>query len=622
MCAIVGFAGPGDRQDLSAMLEAVAHRGPDGEGQFHEPDQRLFLGHRRLAIIDLADGEQPMWDADRSVCVVFNGEIYNHRELRVELEAKGHRFLTDHSDTEVLIHGYREWGTDLPSRLNGMFAFCIYDAGRRLLFLARDRFGEKPLYFARQGKLFAFASELTAIARHSEFEARLDQRSLQKFFAYGFIPAPNALLQNTSKLPGGHAMQFDLESGALRIWKYWGFKLEPDEACLHRREDDLVEELREHLFRAVERRLVADVPLGFFLSGGIDSSAIVAAAKQFMPAHDIRTFTLGFSEPSFDESGHARSVAAALGVQQDIEWLDLDRAREDIPRLLSRLDEPSCDASVLPTHLLSQFTRRHVKVSLSGDGGDELFAGYDPFSALAPAALYEACIPKPLHGLIQSLAQNLPVSTRNISLDFKIKRTLAGLDYPRSMWNPVWMSAADPKLLKNLFEDALPAEDLYSEAIDVWEAGKGQSLVDQSLDFYTNFYLQDGILNKVDRATMMASLESRAPFLDNDLVAFCQRLPHQLKFKNGCKKYLLKRAMSGLLPSEIIDRPKKGFGLPSGQWLKSYPATPPLETISGVRMQAVGDIWQAHRQGRADHRIFLWGWLSLQSVAYGAGVQP
>ncbi len=613
MCGIVGFIGPGDETDLAAMMAALAHRGPDGSGAWRDPDHPVFLGHQRLAIIDVADGAQPMWNAEGSIGVVFNGEIYNHRELRQTLEQLGYRFRTDHSDTEVLIHGYSAWGEDLPSRLNGMFAFCIHDRTKRRLFLARDRFGEKPLYYARQGQNFLFASELSAIARHRRFSARLKTRSVQKFLAHGFLPAPNTILEDCHKLPGGSSMTVEVATGEIRVRDYWTFRLKTDLSWLERPEDDLVEELRGHLFEAVRRRLISDAPLGFFLSGGVDSSAVVAAASRFLPPDRISTFTLGFSEPSFDESEPARRVAEAFGTRHHVETLDLDTARDSVMDILGRLDEPSGDASILPTALLARFTRKQVKVALSGDGADELFAGYDPFRALAPARLYGACVPRPLHAILRGAVGRLPVSNANMSLDFKLRRTLAGLSYPPALWNPVWLGPVDPRFMTELFEEPLAPEELYSEAIDAWNRSDSSSLVDRSLEFYTRFYLPDGILNKVDRATMMSSLESRAVFLDNDLVDFCQKLPRQFKLRGGQRKYLLKKALTRLVPDEILSRPKKGFGAPTAKWLRTLPTVPPFEPIAGVCLAPVEKAWRDHRRGAADHRLFLWSWLSLQS---------
>ena len=617
MCGITGFFGRGGPGDLDAMTQALVHRGPDGAGAYHDPDHRVFLGHRRLAIIDVAGGVQPMWDADGQVCIVYNGEIYNHAALRRDLERRGRVFRTSHSDTEVLIQGYLEWGRELPTHLNGMFAFCIYDRRACTLFLARDRFGEKPLYYAQQAGTFLFASELSAIAAHGCFSTRLARRSVQKFFAYGFIPAPHAIFEDCAKLPGGCTMEFDIAAQTVRVDRYWRFGLEPDPSWLERPEDELVEELRALLFQAVERRLIADTPVGFFLSGGLDSSAVLAAAGRFLPRDQLRAFTLGFSEASFDESGPAKEVAEALGAIHALEQVDLETARACTLDILARLDEPSGDASVLPTALLAQFTRREVKVALSGDGADELFAGYDPFSALVPARLYQAFVPRPLHVLLREAVRRLPASDRNMSLDFKLQKTLSGLSHRPALWNPVWLAPVDPEFMRDIMHEPLTSEELYSEAISLWEANATGNLVDRTLDFYTNLYLQDGILNKVDRATMMFSLESRAVFLDNDIVTFCQKLPSQLKLRGGRRKHLLKRALEGLVPPEVIRRRKKGFGMPTAKWLRSLPESPPLAAVAGVRMSRVAKAWGDHRTGAADHRQFLWSWLSLQSFASG-----
>ena len=617
MCGIAGFAGRGDQADLAAMTAALAHRGPDGEGRFADAEARVFLGHRRLAVIDRAGGEQPMWNADHSVGIVFNGEIYNHRELRAQLEARGRVFRSSHSDTEVLVHGYEEWGETLPSRLNGMFAFAIYDRSRKRLFLARDRFGEKPLYYYCGHQLFAFASELSALKHHSGFSERISARSLQKFFAFGYIPAPDALYEGVAKLPGGSHLTLDLASGEQRVCAYWRFRLEPDESLTDAAEERLAEELRHLLSQAVQRRLMSDVPLGIFLSGGIDSASVLAAAAQHLPAATIKTFTVGFAEPSFDESDAARQTAEFIGSTHAAGVLDLATARRLIPEVLQRLDEPLADPSIIPTYLLSRFTRQQVTVALSGDGGDELFASYDPFRALAPAQHYHRLVAQPLHRGLRHLTELLPISAANMSWDFKLRRALTGLSYAPNLWNPVWTAPVEPAAMADLFLEPLRLEDIYGDAIALWEEDKHKSVVDKTLEYYTNFYLQDDILAKVDRASMAHSLESRAVFLDNDLVAFCQRLPARFKYRAGQRKYLLKRAVAPLLPSAVTERPKKGFGMPIAAWLRSM--SPPRMTtaIDGINQLWIDDAWRAHRAGERDHRLLLWCWLTLQGVVTG-----
>ena len=611
MCGIAGFIGDGNRADLLAMTNALVHRGPDGEGFFVDESQAIFLGHRRLVILDPAGGRQPMWNEDGRIGVVFNGEIYNHLELRRELEGRGHVFRTDHSDTEALVHGYEEWGEKLPGRLNGMFAFAIIDRVRGRLFLARDRFGEKPLYYAHRNNLFAFASELTALARHPGIAARPSLPALQKLFAYGYIPAPNAYYEGTRKLPGGHFLSFDLRSGALAVKAYWRFRIEPDEALGERDEPRLVEELRHLLGQAVKRRLISDVPLGLFLSGGIDSGSVLALAARAGPAGQLKTFTIGFSEPSFDETPFAREMARAVGSDHRERRLDLDSARGLIPAVLGRLDEPLADPSILPTYLLSAFTRESVTVALSGDGGDELFAGYDPFRALAPASLYARMVPRGLHRGLRRLADLLPISTRNMSFDYKLRRALGGLSYRPALWNPVWMAPVQPEMIGELLETSARPEEIYAEAVALWDdATPGKHDIDRTLEFYSCLYLQDNILAKVDRAAMMNSLESRAVFLDNDVVEFCRRLPHTFKLRGGQRKYLLKKAMAGYLPRSILRRPKKGFGIPLASWLRQLPAEP-MPHAAGVNGEVLERWWSEHRAGKADHRLALWAALSL-----------
>ncbi len=512
------------------------------------------------------------------------------------------------------MHGYEEWGADLPLRLNGMFAFAIYDRPRQRLFLARDRFGEKPLYYSHRPGLFAFASELSAMLCHPEIGRSIDIRALQKFFAYGYMPAPNALYEHSRKLPGGCHLTFDIASGSLRVGRYWQFAITPDESLGDDAEAGLAEELRHLLLQAARRRLMSDVPLGIFLSGGIDSSSVLAAVSDHLPSEQIETFTIGFTEPSFDESAQARAVAAAFRTRHHEQILDLAAAQGMMEGVLRHLDEPLGDASILPTYLVCRFARTRVTVALSGDGGDELFAGYDPIKALQPAQLYEHLVPRPLHRGFRRLAELLPASTRNMSLDFKIRRGLTGLSYPRALWNAVWLGSVEPDTMADLFEAPIRPEELFEEAIALWNRDPRLGVLDRTLEFYTNLYLQDDILTKSDRASMMSSLEGRAVFLDNDIVAFCQRLPGRFKYRNGERKYLLKKAVAPLLPREVLRRRKKGFGIPVAKWLRALPAAPPLPPIAGVKTRWVEQCWRDHRAGRSDHRLFLWSWLSFQSL--------
>jgi len=612
MCGIAGFAGHGDIEIVKAMTRALVHRGPDGDGYFISSSPPVAFGHRRLAILDLPGGAQPMWNENRQVVVIFNGEIYNHLELRAELTRRGHVFATSHSDTEVLVHGWEEWRRELPAKINGMFAFAIWDQRESTLFLARDRFGEKPLYYAHRGDRFVFASELTALLHHPSVARDLDRLALKKFFAYGYLPAPHTPYKACRKLPAGHHLTFDLKSGAVDLRRYWQFTLEPDESLRDCDEPRLLEQLRHLLSEAVRRRLISDVPLGVLLSGGIDSSSVLAFAAQHTDPANLKSFTIGFTEPTYDESGFARMAAQAVGSRHHERTLDLAAARDLIAPVLTRMDEPLGDPSLLPTYLLASFAREHVTVALSGDGGDELFAGYDPFAALAFARIYDACVPRPLHRGLRRLSELLPISTENMSVDFKIRRALTGLSYPAYVRMPAWMGPLEADAVGELFQEPIAVEDLYSEAISVWQDNRTGSAVDRMLEFFTRLYLQDNILTKVDRASMMVSLESRAVFLDNDLVDFCRRLPNRFKYRNGTSKYLLKKAVAPLLPDSIVRRRKKGFGIPVAQWLLSVPPVPPSAPVADIDVGIALRYWREHRQHRREHRLFLWCWLAVQ----------
>lgn len=614
MCGLAGFVGAGTLAQLRAMGAAIVHRGPDGEGIEVDARRGVHLLHRRLAILDLEGGAQPMWNEDRSVGVIFNGEIYNHLELRRALAAKGHAFRSDHADTEVLVHGYEEWGEELPSRLNGMFAFAIYDVARARLFLARDRFGKKPLYHACRPGLFAFASELTALLAHPGIEPRVDRRSLQKLFAYGFIPSPRTLYEDVYRLPGGHQMVFDLaDPGAARLRRYWEFAIEPPAGIPDRPEAVWGEELRHLLAQAVRRRLMSDVPLGVLLSGGIDSSAVLAYATEALPRERVRTFSIGFREPSFDESAHARAVAARFGADHHEEILGIELARELVPRVLGRLDEPFADPSIVPTFQLCRFARRHVTVALGGDGGDELFAGYDPFRALALARWYHALVPAWMKGGVRRLADLLPVSDANMGLEFRIKRGLRGASYPQRLWNPAWLGPLEPAELEALFGEPVAVEQVYEEAIQAWESTCATHLVDKTLEFYTRLYLPDDILVKADRASMMASLEVRSPFLDQDVVEFARRIPHEYKYRHGQTKYLLKAALRGVVPDAVLDRGKKGFGIPLARWLRTWSDAGFAHAGAVVGNPAwVAARLAEHKAGKVDNRMPLWCLLALE----------
>ncbi|MBF0118235.1 MAG: asparagine synthase (glutamine-hydrolyzing) [Desulfobacterales bacterium] len=606
MCGICGFAGYGNISDLKNMNETMFHRGPDGEGYLYDSNSKVYMGHRRLSIIDISGGTQPMKTLDGRIAISFNGEIYNHMELRAELKRK-HNFCTDHSDTEVLLHGYTEWGEDLPHKLNGMWAFAIYDKKEKILFLSRDRFGEKPLFYTLQNGTFAFASELSALIKHSNINSNLSQLSLKKYFAYGYIPSPNSLYKRIYKLPAGHNLIFNLTSFDFKIRKYWDFILQPSDNIPKNPEEKWGEELRYLLDKSVKRRLMSDVPLGVFLSGGIDSSAVAFFANKNIDNQKLKVFSIGFYEDSFDESYYAKKMARSLNTEHYLKICSIEKGKELLPQIISKLDEPIGDSSIIPTYLLCKETRKYVTVALSGDGGDELFAGYDPFRALKIAQIYEKIIPKNIHKAIRLLFSILPVSHANMSIDFKIKRTLRGISYAKKFWNPIWLGPLEPKELSELFLEKINIEEVYSEAIEYWDNCYSKELIDKTLTFYTKLYLQDDILVKTDRASMMNSLEVRAPFLDIELVDFIRKIPFSYKYHNGQTKYILKKGLEPILPNDIIYRSKKGFGIPIGKWFMEKKLN--LGIIKNTNIFVKKKI-KEHENNQSDHRAFLWNmWL-------------
>ncbi len=615
MCGIAGFFGAGDANVLQRMADRLVHRGPDDEGFSIDADQRHFLAFRRLAILDIPGGRQPMTSADGTYTLVFNGEIYNFRELRAELVLLGAVFRSDHSDTEVLLHGYRTWGNELPQHLNGMWAFAIVDRERRRVFLSRDRFGKKPLYWCLRNDTFVFASELTALREHPLTPTELSADALRKYFAYGFVPAPLTFLAGANKLPAGHSLSFDLQLRATRVTRYWRYQPEPADVRPAGIEQRWIEEFTSLLDAAVARRLVADVPVGCFVSGGIDSSTVAALAMKHVGRDRLKTYSIGFREASFDETHYASLVARHIRAEHHVENLSIERALEILPDLALRLDEPIADSSILPTSLLCQHARRDVTVALGGDGADELLAGYDPFRALRYARWYRRVIPKPVHQAISHLASRLPVSHGYMSFDFRLKRTLRGLDHPAHLWLPVWMAPLAPSELEQLFGEKIDLDDLYSEAIETWDDCSSDDPIERAIAFYIRLYLQDDILAKVDRASMLNSLEVRAPFLDVDLVDFLRRLPSDMKLRAGTGKWILRRAAESLLPPEILSRPKQGFAVPIGRWL--HDGALPQHDTAAVNPA----FWRArnaeHRSGKSDQRMGLWSEWMLDASTLG-----
>jgi len=611
MCGICGFAGEGDQGALEAMMESMIYRGPDAAGIWTD-EEGVYLGHRRLSIVDIADGHQPMLTEDASLVLVFNGEIYNHRELRRDLESHGFVFRTDHSDTEVLLHGYRKWGRSLVDRLNGMWAFALLDRSQGMLWLSRDRFGKKPLYYAqRHGHLY-FSSELASLCRHPAIDHDIDVSSLVSYFAHGYVPAPGSMVSGIQKLPAGHNLIHSLRDRSTRVERYWRFEFTPQMEWV-KRPQALSEALIEKLYTAVNTRMQADVPVGVFLSGGIDSSSVASLAMTASKSQNVKTYSIGFEDESFDETAYSNDMAAVLGTDHTNEQLTAAGCLELLDDIYTHLDEPMADGSLVPSFLMCRLARNQSTVALGGDGADELFAGYDPFKALSPAHLYSRFVPKSVHGAVTHLTGKIPVSHRNMSLDFKLKKFLSGLGYESRIRNPVWLGTLPPGHLSRLFGKPIDPEIVYAEAIAAWEASSAENDIDRTLQFYVEMYLQNNILTKMDRAGMLNSLEVRSPFLDIDLVNLVRTIPAELKFDGRETKYILKKSLAKVLPVEILYRRKKGFGIPIGQWFKEGSLSINPGALDGlVDTDFVKRIYTEHMSGQADWRSFLWAHFVLE----------
>jgi asparagine synthase (glutamine-hydrolysing) len=635
MCGITGFLGEGTlrKEDtlavLQRMTDAIRHRGPDADGLWQSADGLVNLGHRRLSIIDLsAAGAQPMATADGRFTLIFNGEIYNFRELRAQLEALGLRFRGT-SDTEVLLHGIREWGARamLP-RLNGMFAFAVWDERERVLTLARDRFGEKPLYYAWHQGVLLFGSELKALMQHPAFRREIDSSGLDRLVSFGYIGTPQSIFVGVKKLCGGNFLEVKLGAAPRAPEAYW----DPQQMLSKRgsisaehRESEILDQLDEMLRLAVGRRMVSDVPLGAFLSGGIDSSTVVAL-MQAQSSRPVKTFTIGFREGGYNEAEDAAKVARHLQTEHHELYLESNDCVEAIQRLPTIYDEPFADSSQIPTILVSEFTRRHVTVALSGDSGDEFFGGYNRYFWSERIARRFQRYPRSVKVLgsdfllsvsAQRWEQLVALGNTLVPTRYRVrgggdkmhkiarilKTDSIGALYQELVSSPGWAKCAlnHPESPANAFE---PWHKIASPL----------GLIERMMLFDQMTYMTDDILCKVDRASMSVGLEARVPFLDNDLTEFAWSLPLDFKIRNGQGKWPLRQILKRYLPEELFDRPKMGFGIPLGEWLRG-PLRDWAEAILSEANLADGgyfDVkivrgtWAEHLGGRRNLSHQLW----------------
>lgn len=616
MCGLTGMfdtRGAGDipRKLLARMNAALAHRGPDDGGMHVEPG--VGLGHRRLSIIDLEGGHQPLYNEDGTVVVVFNGEIYNFQELTAELTAAGHAFRT-HSDTEAIVHAWEEWGEACVQRFRGMFALALWDRTRETLFLARDRLGVKPLYYSHLASgMFVFGSELKALLIHPALPRRMEPRAVEDYFAYGYVPDPRTIFEKVYKLPPGCTLTLRRHAAPARPARYWDVPFRPMTRITER---EAAEELLMRLRESVRLRLVSDVPLGAFLSGGVDSSAVVAMMAGLMP-DPVVTCSIAFGHAEYDEAPYARMVSERYATRHHVEEVDPDDYGL-LDRLANVYDEPYADSSAIPTYRVCALARRTVKVALSGDGGDENLGGYRRYRWHVNEERIRARMPlalrRPLFGLLGSLYPKADWAPRAL----RAKSTLESLARGSVEGYFHGVSLLNDELRRALFSERLRRELQGYHAIEVLQHHARQAPTDhplslvQYLDLKT--YLAGDINTKVDRASMAHGLEVREPLLDHPLVEWLSGLPPGLKLRNGEGKYLLKRALSEHLPSEIIYRPKKGFAVPLAHWFRGPLRHAVRETVLGPvlagtgwfdarRLQALVD---DHQAGRCDASTPLW----------------
>mgnify|MGYP003392997852 CR=1 FL=1 len=610
MCGITGFVGVGSKDDLEKMVGSLSHRGPDDRGVFLE--QKVGLGHTRLSIIDLSPtGHQPMFSGDKKIGIVFNGEIYNFQELKKDLIDDGYKFIGT-SDTEVIIALYKKFGEECFEKMNGMFAVAIYDFRKGKLIISRDRLGKKPIYWAMFDSTFIFGSELKSLLEHPSFVKEMDTESLELYLELDYVPTPRTIYKNVFKLEPASFLKF--ESGQCEIKKFWRLDVNEEKVSIN----DAMKKLHKELQVAVKSRMISDVPLGVFLSGGLDSSTVAYYAKNTYK-NEIHTFSIGFKEKSFDESKYAMKVAKHLGTIHHHKIVSARDCFEALDEIAQIFDEPVADASVIPTYLLSKFAKESVTVAIGGDGGDELFAGYPTFQADKFYTRY-LNFPTIIKKFISRVAGLIPISDNNFGLKFKLEKFVSGISKDRFMTHQNWLGTFSNSDLNDLLRSKTE-KDLVKDYLDkVLNQTKIKDDDNKLLYSYMKTYMMDEVMVKVDRASMRASLETRSPFLDYKLVKFVFSLPYSYKLNGFKTKFILKKLMSKKLPRSIVWRKKKGFGIPLSKWLRDelrpicdeYFSEEFIDKQGLFNYSHIRKLLDDHYNRKADNRKYIWNLLVFQ----------
>ena len=613
MCGIIGSINLDlSKEEKKASLNLMSHRGPDDRHFYEYKNDKysLFFGHNRLEILDISNGKQPMISADNQFVVVFNGEIYNFNELRKELESVGHKFKTAHSDTEVLIHGYKEWGENLPLHLNGMWAFAIFDKRKNRLFLSRDRYGEKPLFYYVKNNVLIFASELSAVTNIKKSKFELNKLNLKKYCAYGYFPFNLTPYKNIFKLQGGHNILFNLDTMTYNLKKYWEYLIEPDYSKTENEWSEIIANLLEE---SVKKRLVADVPVGVFLSGGLDSS-IISLLAQNNSNSKINTFSINFSEKTFDESKYSNYFSKKIGSNHHHQVVGSDNIEDICAELFSKIDEPLSDSSLISYYLLTKFAQKKIKVALGGDAADELFAGYDTFKAINYANIMKILKIDKINPFLRFLTSKMPTKYGNMNLKFKFNRFLRFKGGNLGTSHPNWLSPLDSSEISELFNEKTNDIEIFSEAIELWEKNKSNNNLDKSLEFYCKLFLQDQILVKTDRLSMMHGLEVRSPFLDYNLTNEIRKIPSKFKLNNNISKYILKRTYEKKLGKNFTYRKKMGFTAPISKWLLDESKNFSIKSkYLSNKTKLFDNKLKEHRSFNNENRVLIWNIMNLDN---------
>ena len=611
MCGIAGFTGGGNRSDLENMIAAIKHRGPDNTGFFECGN--IFMAHSRLSILDLSPaGHQPMKCGDDSVVVSYNGEVYNFKELREGLKKKGHKFLSD-TDTEVVVYLYKEYGEDCFKMLNGMFALAVYDKSKEKIILARDRLGEKPLYWSFKNNVLIFSSEICSIINHPFISKDLDMLAVYQFFAFDYTPQPKTVFKDIKKLENGQLLIYEKREVLLK--KFYNLSVHEIKIS----EKEAADRLFNILDEAVKIRLISDAPLGVFLSGGIDSSAIAYFAAKHKPG--IKTFSIGFDEKSFDESRWAKQAASYLKTEHYHRQFSAEDMIDSLPEIFSKIDEPFGDPSLLPTFLLSRFAKEQVTVALGGDGGDELFMGYPNYKA-QKFLNFTGLKKIKISGLpAKILMKFLPYSSKNMAGSFMVQRALMSGKFPAHLRDFAAIGGYHSSFEELFRFGAEKEKELFYFAEEFLKDKKDLDYLSKITLLFQKYYLSDNILFKTDRANMYNSLETRAPFLDYRLVDFANSLPSSFKLKWFKSKYIFKKAMENKLPDRIIHRKKKGFGIPLAGWLRGELRDYMFKSLSENNINEIGFIdygivrrlIEEHLSSKMDNKKILWNLIVFQN---------